>query len=133
MYHFPVKIEHCAYQVEDPVAAADWYCKHLGMSVKRAHKDRPWVRFLADEAGATMLEFYNHPKVGVPDYRRQDPLIAHIAFKCDDLAGTRQRLIAAGATAEGDITTTIDGDELAMLRDPWGLPLQLAKRVTPMI
>lgn len=128
-----MKIEHCAYQVEDPVAAADWYCKHLGFTVKRGHKDRPWVRFLADDADAVMLEFYNHPNATVPDYRNQDPLICHIAFKCDDLAGTRARLAAAGATPVGDVTTTIDGDELVMMRDPWGLPIQFAKRVNPMI
>lgn len=103
------------------------------MTLKRAHKDRPFVRFLADDAGAVMLEFYNHPKVAVPDYRHQDPLIVHIAFKADDLAATRDRLIAAGATLEADTITTVDGDELVMLRDPWGLPLQLAKRVEPMI
>lgn len=130
---FAVKIEHAAYQVEDPVGAADWYCKHLGMALKRAHKDRPFVRFLADDAGAVMLEFYNHPKAQLPDYRNQDPLIVHIAFKADDLAGTRDRLIAAGASLAADVTTTIDGDELVMLRDPWGLPLQLVKRVEPMI
>ena len=128
-----MKIEHAAYQVEDPVAAAEWYCKHLGLVLKRAHKDRPWVRFLADDAGAVMLEFYNHPKATLPDYRKQDPLIAHIAFKADDLLGTRERLVAAGATAEGDVVTTIDGDQFVFVRDPWGLPLQFIKRVDPMI
>jgi catechol 2,3-dioxygenase-like lactoylglutathione lyase family enzyme len=128
-----VKIEHAAYQVEDPVAAADWYVKHLGMVLKRAHKDRPFVRFLADDAGAVMLEFYNHPKIPVPNYRAQDPLVVHLAFKADDLTATRDRLIAAGATLDTDTITTIDGDELIMLRDPWGFPLQLAKRVNPMI
>jgi catechol 2,3-dioxygenase-like lactoylglutathione lyase family enzyme len=129
----PVKIEHCAYQVEDPVAAADWYCNNLGMVLKRGHQDRPWVRFLADDAGAVMLEFYNHPKVPVPNYRAQDPLICHIAFLADDLAATRDRLVAAGATLDTDTIKTIDGDELVMLRDPWGVPLQLAKRVSRMI
>ena len=115
------------------MAAAEWYCEHLGLVLKRAHKDRPWVRFLADDAGAVMLEFYNHPKATVPDYRNQDPLIAHIAFKADDLLGTRARLVEAGATAEGDVVTTIDGDQFVFVRDPWGLPLQFIKRVEPMI
>jgi hypothetical protein len=103
------------------------------MTLKRAHKDRPWVRFLADDDGAVMLEFYNHPNATLPDYRNQDPLIAHIAWKAEDLEGTRDRLVAAGATLAADRSTTIDGDELVMLRDPWGLPLQLVKRVEPMI
>ena len=77
----------------DPVAAADWYVKYLGMSVKRAQPERPFGQFLADGAGTVMLEFYNHPKVSVPDYRSIDPLILHIAFSVDD----------ADAFAVGDV------------------------------
>jgi glyoxylase I family protein len=129
-----VKIEHAAFNVEDPVAAADWYSKHLGMTLKRAHKDRPWVRFLADDGGAVMIELYNHPNAPVPDYRNQNPLILHLAFKVDDLFKERDRLLAAGATmATDDIMKTPEGDQLMMLRDPWGFPIQLAKRVTQMI
>jgi catechol 2,3-dioxygenase-like lactoylglutathione lyase family enzyme len=129
-----MKIEHAAFNVEDPVAAADWYVKHLGMTLKRAHKDRPWVRFLADDADAVMIELYNHPNAAVPDYRNQNPLILHLAFKVDDLFSTRDRLLAAGATmATDDIMKTPEGDELMMLRDPWGFPIQLAKRVSQMI
>jgi len=128
-----VKIEHAAYQVEDPVGAADWYVKHLGMTVKRAQKDRPFGQFLADSSGTVMLEIYNHPKATVPDYRTIDPLIVHVAFVVDDVASTRQRLLAAGATAEGEVTTTDAGDQLAMLRDPWGFPVQLVYRRDPMI
>jgi hypothetical protein len=41
--------------------------------------------------------------------------------------------LAAGATAEGEVTTTDAGDHLAMLRDPWGFPVQLVYRRDPMI
>jgi hypothetical protein len=41
--------------------------------------------------------------------------------------------LAAGATAEGEVSVTPAGDEMAMLRDPWGLPVQLIKRRVPMI
>ena len=33
----------------------------------------------------------------------------------------------------GDISVTPAGDQLAMLRDPWGFAIQLAKRNQPMI
>ena len=119
--------------MEDPVAAAEWYVAHLGMTIKRAHKDRPWVRFIADDGGAVMLEFYNNPKLPVPDYRKQDALAVHIAFKVQDLYGERDRLVKAGATQDGDVMKTVEGDELIMLRDPWGVPIQLATRVQQMI
>jgi glyoxylase I family protein len=128
-----MKIEHAAYQVQDPVGAAEWYGKHLGMTVKRSSNEGTRVHFLADDGEAVMIEFYNHPKVAVPDYRSIDPFVMHLAFRAEDLDGTRARLIAAGATPEGDVLVMDNGDRLAMLRDPWGFPLQLAWRVTAMI
>jgi catechol 2,3-dioxygenase-like lactoylglutathione lyase family enzyme len=128
-----MRIEHTAYQVQDPVAAARWYVQHLGMTLKRAQTERPFTHFIADDGNAVLLEFYNNPKVPVPDYCGMDPLVLHIAFYSDDVHETRRRLLAAGATAEGDVQVTPAGDTLAMLRDPWGLPIQLAHRSNPMI
>lgn len=128
-----MKIEHVAYQVEDPVALSEWYVDHLGLTVKRAEAGPPFGRFLADDGDAVMLEFYRNPAVTVPDYRAIDPVALHIAFRAADVAGTRQRLLAAGATAEGEVRRTEAGDELAMLRDPWGLAVQLVKRHAVMI
>jgi glyoxylase I family protein len=128
-----MKIEHTAYQVQDPAATARWYVQHLGMSLKRAQTERPFTHFVADDGDAVLLEFYNNPKVAVPHYRGMDPLVLHIAFYTDDVHGARRRLLEAGASAEGDVQVTPAGDTLAMLRDPWGLPIQLAHRSTPMI
>jgi catechol 2,3-dioxygenase-like lactoylglutathione lyase family enzyme len=128
-----MKIEHSAFQIEEPAAAARWYVEHLGLTVKRAQHERPFGQFLADDGDTVMLEFYNHPSATVPDYRSLDPLVLHIAFSTDDVAGTRARLIAAGATAVGDVQVTPAGDTVAMLRDPWGLPIQFVQRAAPMI
>jgi glyoxylase I family protein len=128
-----VKIEHIAFQVEDPVEVSLWYIENLGMTLKRAYPERPWGQFLADDGDAVMLEFYNNPKAGVPDYRAIDPLVLHVAFRVKDIAAARAKLLAAGATAEGEITTVVNGDQLAMHRDPWGLAVQLVMRVTDMI
>ena len=128
-----MKIEHTAHQVADPVRVARWYVEHLGMTVKRSQAESPFMHFLADDGDAVMLEFYNNPTVKVPDYRELHPLLFHLAFSTTDVGATRARLLAAGATSEGDVSVTALGDEMAMLRDPWGLPLQLLKRRTPMI
>ena len=128
-----MKIEHTAYQVADPVALTKWYVAHLGMRVKRAQNAPPFGVFLADDGDAVMLEFYANPKVTVPDYRSMDPLLLHLAFRASDVAAERARLIAAGATAVGDVVTNETGDTVAMLRDPWGLAVQLFKRVDQMI
>ena len=111
-----MKIEHVAFQVDDPHAVSAWWVKNLGLTVKRTYPDRPWGHFLADDGDAVMVEFYNNPKAAVPDY-----------------TGVRQRLIAGGATPEGAPQTAPNGDVLAMLRDPWGLAVQLVTRKDQMI
>jgi uncharacterized glyoxalase superfamily protein PhnB len=62
-----------------------------------------------------------------------DPALLHVAFAVADLQATRARLIAAGAAAVGEVTVTAAGDAFAMLRDPWGLALQLACRARPLV
>lgn len=128
-----MKIEHVAYQVPDPVALADWYVEHLGLTVKRSTAGPPFARFLGDDGGAVMVEVYNNPKVPMPDYRAIDPLVLHLAFVTDDVAATRERLIVAGATPVGEAVVADNGDHLAMLRDPWGLAIQLVRRREPML
>jgi glyoxylase I family protein len=128
-----MKIEHTAYQVADPVSVARWYITHLGMTLKRSQSESPFIHFVADDGDTVMLEFYNNPTIAVPDYRDLHPFVFHLALTTDDVSATRARLLAAGATPEGGITISPSGDELAMLRDPWGLPLQLLKRKVPMI
>ena len=128
-----MRIEHAAYQVADPRATADWYAKHLGMTVKRKQDASPFGHFLADSTGTAMLEFYRHASLEVPDYRKIDPLLLHVAFYAPDVAAARANLIAAGATPEGDVVVAPNGDHLAMLRDPWGFAVQLVRRANPML
>ena len=112
---------------------ADWYGAQLGFVVKRAG-DAPFpVRFLADSSGQVMLELYNNPKLTTPDYASMDPLLLHVAFVCDDIGGTCERLVAAGATLVGGPDTAPSGDVLAMFRDPWGFAIQLCQRAEPML
>ncbi len=128
-----MRIEHIGLQVSDPKAMADWYREHLGFVCKRAGDPPVSVRFLADEGGQVMVEIYNNPAVPPPDYFRVDPLILHLAFRCEDIPATLERLVQAGATVESPLQTIPNGDRLAMLRDPWGVPIQLAQRLIPMI
>lgn len=128
-----MKMEHCALQVPDPVAMADWYVEHVGLRVARSGEDPPFVRFLLDGSGSVMIEIYRNPDLPVPEFSSVDPLLFHLAFLSDDPAGDRDRLVAAGATVASDIVTSPAGDQLLMLRDPWSIPLQLVKRAEPML
>jgi uncharacterized glyoxalase superfamily protein PhnB len=128
-----VKLEHLALQVPDPVSLADWYVKHLGCTVARSSEAPSYARFLMESGGTVMLEVYRNPKVPVPNYDQIDPLLLHIALVSADPAADRDRLVAAGAKIAENLTTTPAGDSLVMLRDPWGIALQLVKRAQPML
>lgn len=127
-----MKLEHVAFNVADPHAHSAWYVQNLGMSIASQKPQAPFTTFLGDESGKMLLEMYNNPPDQVPDYANLNPLLLHVAFFTHDPAGDRARLVAAGATFVSE-TYPDTGTTLVMLRDPWGLPLQLCKRDAPML
>jgi glyoxylase I family protein len=128
-----IRLEHVAINVEDSVGMAKWYCQNLGMKVVRKGSPPVNMHFISDAGGNMMLEIYHNPPDAVPDYPSMDPLLLHIAFMVDNVKGIREKLIAAGATPVGEVSITSSGDELAMLRDPWGVAIQFVKRAKPML
>ena len=127
-----LKLEHIACNVSDPAAVAAWYVEHLGMRVVRHSPDPPHIHFLADAAGRAVIELYRNDADPIPDYGAMHPLRFHIAFATADPEASRAALVAAGATFVHERALP-DGSRLLMLRDPWGLPLQLCKRPTPLL
>lgn len=128
-----MKIEHFACQVADADAVASWYSQHLGFTVKRSGDAGYPMHFLLDQSGEVMIEFYTNPSIETPVYSAMNPLVFHIAFVCDDPETTTTRLCAAGAALVSGPDETATGDKLAMLRDPWGLAIQLCNRAKPML
>ena len=128
-----MNLEHLGLNHPDAVAAAAWYEQNLGMKITRKFGPPGNGHFLADAQGKMMLEFYHNALTPVPDFKAMNPMSFHVAFFVDDVAAARDRLIKAGAAAQGNVTTNDDGDQLAMVRDPWGLPVQLVKRTKAML
>ena len=126
-----MKIEHIAFNVADPVAVADWYCRHCGLRVVRHIPMPSQTHFLAD-SGSTVLEIYCNPPDKIPDYRNMDPLLFHLALASSNPDADCKRLVSAGA-AIIDGTRFPDGSHLVMLRDPWGVALQLCKRAEELL
>lgn len=127
-----MRMEHVALLVKEPLAVVRWYEEHLGFRVVRSTGAPSLTHFLADEAGS-LVEIYRNDHLAVPDYASLDPLVLHLAFETADVEADRARLLAAGATPEGDVAVTPFGDRMAMLRDPWGLAIQLAQRAERMV
>lgn len=126
------RIEHVACNVPEPVEAAAWYVRHLGMRIARYTGGPTEIHFLADAAGASVIEFYRNPAAAVPDYAAMHPMQMHIAFLADDPDAAGAALVEAGAVLE-DTTDLPDGSRLVMLRDPWGVPIQLVRRAVPLL
>ena len=122
--------EHFALNVPDVRAAAAWYVEHLGLKVMRARPDAPYTQFLADSSGRVFLELYTNPTDPIPEYPAQHPLRVHFAFAVADTKAEHERLVQAGATL---VTEEVlpDGTRLVMMRDPWGVPVQLCQRAKP--
>jgi catechol 2,3-dioxygenase-like lactoylglutathione lyase family enzyme len=127
-----MRVEHIALQVADPVAVAAWYVKHLGFQVARLAGGEARTHFILDAAGHVVFEIYCNRAAAQPDYRAMHPLMLHVAFAVEDVAAARARLLAAGATPESGPENAPSGDVFAMLRDPFGLPIQLVHRSQPL-
>ena len=127
-----MKFEHFALNVPDAAAMAAWYVEHLHMQIVRAMQGAPHTHFLADAAGRVVMEIYTNTTAPIADYATQDPQCFHVAFVADDAAAVRDYLLANGATLVVNQRLD-DGSLLVMLRDPWGVALQLCQRAAPMV
>jgi len=125
-----MKFEHLALNVSDARALVRWYVDHLGLKIARAREEPPYTHFLADETGRVVVEVYTNPSAVIPDYASAHPLCFHIAFVASDAKAARSKLEQAGASLFIEEITP-DGSLLIMMRDPWGIPLQLCQRTKP--
>ena len=128
-----MRLEHIAFNVPDVAALADWYVANLGMQLVRKVDAPPYMTFLADSAGKSMIEVYSNPLGAGINHAENHPTAFHLAFAVDNIESRRDALEAAGASRDGDIDSTPAGDRLAFLRDPWGHVIQLVERRQPML
>lgn len=109
---------------------AQWYVDYLGFKVVRRREDAPFTHFLADDTGRVVVELYTNPTGAITDFARSHPLTFHFAVVTPSARRERERLEKAGATFFLEDALP-DGSVLVMMRDPWGVPLQLCERARP--
>lgn len=127
----PMQFEHFALNVPDARRMSRWYVEHLGFRVLRQRDDAPFTHFLADDTGRPIVELYTNATAPIPQYATWPPLCFHFAVVTVDAAAERARLEAAGASFVGE-DVSADGSRLIMMRDPWGVALQLCQRTRPL-
>jgi glyoxylase I family protein len=125
--------EHYALNVDDSRAKAKWFVENLGMTIVREGKAPSYGMFIADSARNLMMELYHDVKYPVVSFAGVDYMATHLAFAVTDVAAVKAKLVAAGASVAEEMKQLPSGDTVLMLRDPWGEPIQIVKRVQPML
>lgn len=125
-----MRFEHFALNVPDTHALVSWYVEHLGFTIARKREDAPFTHFLADDSGRVILEVYTNPSAAFTNFAAQHPLVFHVALVSADSPADRARLEKVGATFALEDALP-DGSRLVMMRDPWGIALQLCQRAKP--
>ncbi|MGD0589347.1 MAG: VOC family protein [Bacteroidota bacterium] len=125
--------EHFAMNVVDSRKEAKWYADNLGFIVVREGSAPGYGMFIADAGKNMMFELYQNKNFPVLQFDSIAYQTFHIAFVVHDIQTVKHALVAAGAKVAEDIKKTPGGDDVLMLRDPWGLPIQFVKRINPMM
>ncbi len=125
-----MRFEHFALNVPDARAHGEWLVEHLGFSLVRSMDTAPFTRFLADDSGQVVVELYTNPAARCLDFGQLGPLEFHFALVSANANADQKRLETAGATlVEAQVLG--DGSRLTMMRDPWGVAVQLCQRARP--
>tara|TARA_R100001369_G_scaffold62165_2_gene89157 strand:- start:4354 stop:4734 length:381 start_codon:yes stop_codon:yes gene_type:complete len=122
--------EHIALNVKNVEDIKDWYVANVGLKVVSEQSQAPFMTFLEDSTGRVILELYHRPEEEITNFKTKHPLSFHMAFVSQNAEKDKTRLLDKGASFVEEITKE-DGSHLVMLRDPWGMPLQLCHRAKP--
>jgi uncharacterized glyoxalase superfamily protein PhnB len=125
--------EHFELNLTDSRAKADWYIENLGLKIVRKGGAPSFGFFVSDAKDNMMLELNQDARYPVLEFEKINYNSFHVAFVVDDVKAMRDKLISAGAKLAEEIKNTPAGDQVVMLRDPWGQAIQFVKRVNPML
>jgi catechol 2,3-dioxygenase-like lactoylglutathione lyase family enzyme len=128
-----LRFEHFALNVPDPQKMVNWYVENMGMKIMRKGGPPTYGSFVSDPGGNMMLELQFDTKFPVMELSKIAHPAMHFAFVVDDVRSIRTRLIAAGATIAEELRETNAGDQVLVLRDPWGFAIQFIKRGETML
>ena len=121
------RIEHIGFVINNPCEAADWYHMNLGFKVLRKAANNS-VAFIQESNSGLIFELIGNPDIHPIDADLTHPLQVHIAIKSENIHDDKQRLMNAGASFVMDCQTDDPNARVCILKDPFGLNLQLAQR-----
>jgi catechol 2,3-dioxygenase-like lactoylglutathione lyase family enzyme len=123
------QIEHIGFSVRSPIEMAQWYERVLGFRIAfSAHDAKKAVAFVEDSSGHSVLELGQLPGIEPLCDVSTHPLQFHIALASDDPQQDADYLVRNGASFIEECTIKRPGEQLLLLKDPWGNSIQLARR-----
>jgi glyoxylase I family protein len=127
-----IRFEHFALNLDDPHGIADWYVANFDCRILSKMEGSPFTVFLGDSQGRIFWEIYHNAKAPLSAVRDTHPAAYHLAFYVDDLDAVRDKVVAAGGSFIEEVNTP-SGSRLVMMRDPWGIAVQLCQRIPPFL
>ena len=86
-----MRLEHIAFNVNDPAALAAWYVANLDMVLVRSFDEPPLYPLLvSDSARKSLIEVYSNPLGEIIDFGAQHAVTFHLAFAVDDMDAARE-------------------------------------------
>jgi glyoxylase I family protein len=128
-----MRFEHLAINVEDPVALSKWFVDNLGMRIIKQGAAPSFGTFIVDAKDNFTFELYHNKDIQVIDFKSLHYNSIHFAFETNDIVAAKEKLLKNGAVVAEELKTTPSGDQVVMLRNPWGIPTQLVMRKNPML
>lgn len=123
------RLEHIGIAVSSPIEMARWYARVLGFRIVFSAQDGEGaVAFVEDPAGHGLVEFGRLPGIAPLCDATTHPLQFHITLASSNPSADADYLIGNGAAYIEECPVKRPGEQLLLLRDPWGNSIQLAKR-----
>jgi len=122
-----MKMLHTMLRVKDLDASIDFYCRHLGMELRR-RKDYPGGEFTLAFLGYPGSDSHELELTWNWDGRDYEigSAYGHVALATDDIHGLCERLRAAGVPITREPGPMKHGSTvIAFIRDPTGYPIEL--------
>lgn len=125
-----MRIEHIGFLVSEPISIGNWYKEYLNLKIiKSFGNNEEGAVFLKDAKTGTILEFGKFKETLNFNYNELKPLQIHIAIECQDPLELAKKLESAGAMIIGESPKAEVKNERILVKDPWGITIQLINRI----
>ncbi len=135
-----IRFEHLAFNTPDQKTSALWFIEFMELEIPwskdidvKQHQFRNYrVPYVGDASRSMSFELFGKSEVDTT-FAKMKHEECHIAFASIDPEKAAKQMIYGGAKMIGELRKDSNGDEFVDLVDPYGFPIRLIKRITPIL